>query len=284
MTPGIRQFARSAIVAGLALLLTGCLLSPGKFAASLDLRKSGAFTYRYDGQIHLLALSKLAEMGNASDSFEPDDCYDADFDERECTPAELAEQRAAWDAGAAERKAKKAREAESMRAMLGGIDPSDPKAAHELAAKIRRQKGWSRVDYKGDGLFEVAFRIDSRVDHDFLFPTFEGFPMANVFVALTRRGDGTVRIDAPGFAPANGGMPLQGMMAGMAGAIAAKGDRDGDTPHMPLPEGTFTLVTDGEILANNTEEGPTSAAPGQTLEWLVSARSASAPMALVRID
>jgi hypothetical protein len=302
-----RRFAAAALAAGLAVLLAGCLLTPGKFTSSLDLRKGGAFTYKYDGEIHLLALSKLAQMGQAADSDEyvEEACYDDEtFEERDCTAEEKAEHRKAWEEGAAARKAKKEQDAAAMRAMLGGIDPADPAAAEELAARLRRQVGWSRVDYKGDGLFDVSFALTGKLDHDFLFPTFEGFPMANFFVTASRRVGGTVRIDAPGFGPQAGGNPFQSMMmAGMMGgtseaaaAAAAEAAVEGDAsddatpdtasqmPNIPTIEGTFTVTTDGEILANNTDEGASVGANGKTLKWVINLRTKQAPTALIKID
>ncbi len=303
-----RRLAAAVLALGLAGLLAGCLLSPGKFTASLDIRKSGAFTYKYDGEIHLLALSKLAQMGQgASDEAFKAECYDDEtFETRECTKEEEADQRKTWDEGAAARKTKKEQDAAAMRAMLGGIDPSDPAAAEELAAKLRRQVGWNRVDYKGDGLFDVSFSLTGKLDHDFLFPTFEGFPMANFFVTATRR-QGAVRIDAPGFGPQAAGNPFQAMMmSGMMGSTtdaamqapdAAATDNDADTdsedqgagmtetmPKLPMADGTFTVTTDGEILANNTDEGATVGANGKALTWAVNVRTKQAPTALIKID
>ncbi len=285
--PRLRRRAGVALVTALAMLLGGCLLWPGKFESTLDLRRDGTFTYRYDGEIYLLALSKLAQMGSATGgdaTFTPQDCYDDDLDTRDCSEDELAQQRSDWEAAAAERAEKKASEAEAARAILGGIDPADPAAAEELAAKLRRQAGWKRVDSKGDGLFDISFALTGRIDHDFLFPTIEGFPMINHFVALTRRADGTVRVDAPGFAPQAGGNPFQGMMAGMGGMLPPGDDDDARMPAFPRIEGRFTITTDGEILANNTDEGPRPASAGQVLEWPVNARTKAAPTALVRID
>ena len=258
---------------------------PGKFTSTLDLRKGGAFTFTYDGEIHLMALSKLAQMGaQTEDEFAAEPCYDEDFNDRDCTEEELAEQRRVWEGNATDRRAKREQEAEAARAMLGGIDPTDPAAADELVAKLRRQAGWKRVDHMGDGVFEVSFALAGRIDHDFLFPTMEGFPMANVFVAMTRRTDGTVRIDAPGFAPQSGGNPLQGMLAGL-GAVPTSAAADGEHgPPLPKIEGTFTIVTDGEILANNTDEGARSVTSGRALAWTINARTKVAPTALVRID
>ncbi len=300
-----RRLAAAALAASFAVLLAGCLLTPGKFAASLDLRKSGAFTYKYDGEIHLLALSKLAQMGQAAqgDDYVPEPCYDDEtFEERDCTAEEVADHRRAWDDGAAARKAKKEQDAAAMRAMLGGIDPADPAAAEELAARLRRQVGWNRVDYRGDGLFEVSFALSGRLDHDFLFPTFEGFPMANFFVTASRRIGGAVRVDAPGFGPQAGGNPFQslmmsGMMSGASDAAAsasaeAQSVEDGNAgpgadngiPGMPVVDGTFIITTDGEILANNTDEGSSMGAGGKTLKWTINVRTKQAPTALIKLD
>ena len=284
---GLRRIAATAFLASLALVLSGCLLSPGKFASRLELRKGGTFAYSYDGQIHLLALSKLAEMGAKADSgdeaFIEQPCYDDDtFEERACTDEEIATQKQDWAAAAEARAKEREREAEAMRAMLGGIDPADPEAAQELAERLRRQAGWDKVDYKGDGLFEVAFAIAGRLDHDFVFPTIERFPMSNVFVQLALRDGGTVRVDAPGFAAQAGGSPFGGMMSGMAGAFAAS-DTNEDALPIPDLDGVFTLVTDGRILANNTDEGPRATAEGQVLEWKVNKRTQAAPTALVEL-
>jgi hypothetical protein len=48
-------------------------------------------------------------------------------------------------------------------------------------------------------------------------------------------------------------------------------------------DGVFRIVTDGEILANNTDEGPRAGTGGKILEWRVTTRTRAAPMALVRL-
>ena len=57
----------------------------------------------------------------------------------------------------------------------------------------------------------------------------------------------------------------------------------GATPLVPEMDGTFRIVTDGQILANNTDEGPRAAPEGQVLEWRVNQRTENAPMALIRL-
>jgi hypothetical protein len=198
---------------------------------------------------------------------------------RTCSQREIADQKSAWAASRSSTADKRRRDADSLKAMLGGIDPSDPRAAEELAARLRRQAGWRQITYKGDGLFEVDFAISGRLDHDFSFPTIERFPMANAFVQIALRNDGTVRIDAPGYAPAMSGEPWRSMM--MAGAAASQASKD--APQLPTIDGRFTLTTDGTVLANNTEEGPRKVAEGERLDWTVNVRSAAPPMALIRL-
>jgi hypothetical protein len=274
-----------AFAAVASLALSACILSPGTFDATLDLRRDGRFTFSYNGQIYLLALSKLADMSSkaeAAEEFVPTACWDDDFNERECTEEEIAEQRSTWEAGAEQRRARAEEDAAAMRQMFGGIDPADPKAAEELAARLRRQEGWKRVDYRGDGLFEVEFSLSGTLGHDFVFPTFERFPLTNTFVVANVRQGRVVRIEAPGFATQGGANPFQSMLAGMA-AAGATTTAGAAMPQLPETEGTFRIVTDGQILANNTDEGPRSATEGQVLEWTVNKRTETAPMALIQL-
>lgn len=279
---------RAAAPLAALLALGGCILQPGKFDSTLDLRSDGTFTYSYKGQIYLLAMSQLAQMASEAEAsaaeFTVEPCWDEDFEERDCTEEELAQQRSEWE-GERERKAAEGeRNAQMMGELLGGIDPADPEAAQELADRLARQAGWNAVSYSGDGLFEVDFAITSRMAHDFIFPTFERFPMLNQFVVANLRKDGAVRIDAPGFVAQGGDNPMQGMMGGMAAMFAAAGDEsDESSPAVPQIDGTFRVVTDGEILANNTDEGPRETERGRVLEWKVNKRTTAAPMTLVRL-
>ena len=86
------------------------------------------------------------------------------------------------------------------KAWLGGLDPSDPKAADAFAERLSRQAGWKSVINRGDGRFEVEYAVSGRLDHDFSFPMIERMPAVVPFVTMIRRADGSVRIDAPAFA------------------------------------------------------------------------------------
>jgi hypothetical protein len=287
------KWFRRALPALACLALSGCFLQPGKFDSALDLRKDGSFTFSYKGQIYMLALSKIADMASKAEAssaeFTPETCYDDDLNERKCTADELADQKRNWE----EEKANKAKQdknnAEMMRAMLGGIDPADPEAAKEMADRLRHQAGWHTVNYLGDGLFEVDFSLSSKITHDFAFPVIERFPMSNVFLMATRRADNSVRIEAASFTGQSSTNPMQGAMGSMLGAAAASdaaknGEAAADASFNPPDiDGTFRIVTDGDILANNTDEGPQTGPGGKVLQWRVTKRTTAAPMALVRL-
>lgn len=271
--------AAIGLLIALAMALAGCLLMPGRFTSSLELRKDGRFSFAYTGEIYLLALSKMADAAARADTFSPRSCHSEQPGEtHECTATELGQQKKDWEGERAARAESRRQDAEAIKALLGGIDPADPKAGEEFAARLRRQAGWNKVVYKGDGLFEVDFALSGRLDHDFTFPTIERFPLATSFVQIMRRSDGTVRVDAPGFGAAQSGEPLRGMMDTMA----AKGEAGASGA--PVIDGRFTLRTDGTILANNTDEGPQPDPVGKRLDWAVNLRSPSAPTALIRLN
>lgn len=277
-----RRAAALALLCAMAVTLAGCLLTPGRFTANLDLRRNGQFTLTYAGEIHLLALSKLAETGSGgAEDFIPQPCFDSETgSSRECRPAEIADQRQEWKARTEASAERRHKDAEQMKAILGGIDPSSPQAAEDFAQRLRRQAGWRKVEYKGDGLFVVDFALSGQLSHDLSFPTIERFPMANPFVQASLRQDGTVRVDAPGFAPASSGEPWRMMMGGIAGP---RDPESAEGPKLPVIDGTFTITTDGEVLANNTDEGAEATTMGQRLTWPVSLRSPAPPMALIRL-
>ena len=59
-------------------------------------------------------------------------------------------------------------------------------------------------------------------------------------------------------------------------------DKGNDGP-VSRAEGRFTIVTDGEILTNNSEDGPTAHRVGRQVKWDVDAASDKIPEMLVRL-
>jgi hypothetical protein len=279
----------AAVIAILSLGLSGCLMTPGKFNAELALIGEDQFTFIYDGEIFFLGLSKLAQTGAASDQAFSPTCFDNEtYERRECTAVEIAEQRKEWDRGAIERAAENKRQAEQMAALMGGIDPSDPKAAEELVKLLMRQKGWESVESLGEGLFKVRYAITGTLHHDFMFPVIEGFPSTNPFVQTFSRKNGQLRINAPGFASQGSDGAMGALMGGFGplaslGGLADQADSDPKSPKVPAPEGVFTIRTTGTmaIRANNTDEGAERTTAGEVLRWNISSRTTQIPTALI---
>jgi hypothetical protein len=285
----------AVLLTGFALALSGCFMTPGKFTSELAITGPDSFTFTYEGEIFFLGLSKLAQMDAGKEEFMPSDCYsDETFETRECTEEEIAGQRAEWEAGAADRAEQAKKQAQQMAALMGGIDPSDPKAAEEVVKLLQRQKGWERVVHKGDGVFDVSYKISGTMGHDFMFPMIEGFPTTNPFVQAYLRKGGQVRINAPGFSAQNGDagglgtLMGAGSFAGLAAMGAAEeasksGQDPATIPGVPQIDGTFTVraAPGMRILANNTDEGPVASTTGEALVWQINPRTAQAPTALI---
>lgn len=287
MLKGVGRLAGALMAATLVLALSACLLAPGRFSSDLEIRKSGEFSFSYTGELVFLPMT---EKKKEPRTFEPLTCYGNDevpapgddpYGVRECTAKELAEQKAQWEEMEATRTESERKEAESARAFFGGLDPEDPKSGEELAQRLRRQAGWKKVVYRGKGIFDVEYAISGRLDHDFVFPTIERFAMSNAFVHISRRNDGTVRVDAPGFGPPVN--PMTGM-AGMFPASGTASDKPAGGSDQPAIDGRFSLRTDAAILANNTDEGPQTDPVGQRLDWRITSLASAAPTALLRLS
>jgi len=309
---------RILAVAMTAWMLTGCLLSPGKFTADMAVMRGGGFTFTYKGDIHLLGLSQLVAMGAALDDkgaeFTPSPCYGepAEVDaavlktayvqdeqegegwaeealERECTPAEIESQKEAWEEQRAAKKAEDAHNIEIVKALLGGIDPTSPDAVDEFIVRIKKQKGWREVVHKGDGLFSVDYAVSGRIDQDYSFPMIEKVQGITPFVVATARTNQAVRIDAPAFVAGGQSSFMGGNLGGLMSIFAAVGASSNSKEakmlaNLPKPDGVFTIRTDGEILTNNTEDGPSVAGAMRVLEWKVNTRRERAPEALIMLN
>jgi len=114
-----------------------------------------------------------------------------------------------------------------------------------------------------------------RSGQDFVFPMLPDNDFLIPFIAIRRRADGSVLVTAPAM---TGG---SGPLGARAGAAAAEGMKNGPVSRA---QGRFTVITDGEILTNNSEDGAAPNPRGRAVHWDVSSGSNKIPETLVRLQ
>lgn len=241
------------------LLLTGCLWGPGKFTSDLALRKDGSFVLDYRGEIILeTADSKPPWQATMAH------CMSDDGKERACSASEVADQRSAYD---------KKRADDDHAAQALGLPGSDEESNRAFAAKLTKYAGWRSVAYRGKGVFDVDYHAEGRLTQDFVFPLMPDSNIVIPFVALRRRSDGSVLVSAPAL---TGGLNMFGPMAQQMG---------GDTKSSPpsRAQGRFTIHTDGQIVTNNSEDGPAADPLGNQVHWDIAPDSNKTPETLIRL-
>jgi hypothetical protein len=282
----MHQFAKRIFVAAAPLLLTGCLWGPGKFTSDLMLKKDGSFVLDYRGEV---VLHMPPDMDGKPEPWKDEmvRCYkdgrvgtgpsittdEPDEESRPCTAAEIAKAKSDHDKEAAERAVKKRKESEEM-AKAFGLPGLDDESNRAFAAKLSKYAGWRSVQYRGNGVFDVDYHLEGRATQDFLFPALPDNDFLIPFIAIRRRADGSVLVTAPSL---TGGAGPIAARAGSAAASTAKGG--------PVSQaaGRFTVITDGEILTNNSEDGSSAHPLGRKVHWVVSATSSKIPETLIRL-
>ena len=282
----------AALVAPVAL--SSCLWGPGKFTSELALRKDGSFVLDYKGEVVLQMpdektvptpweedMAKCTTDGKAvlapsEINFEPPkaDADEAEPEERPCTAAELARLKAEHEKKETERVEKKRKENDEM-ARFFGLPGSDDAANRRFAENLRKHKGWRSVSYKGQGVYDVDYHFEGRLNQDFAFPLMPDSDLLIPFIVIRPRNDGTVKVTAPAMV---GG---RGTFAARAQALNLPSKGNDGPPSRA--DGTFTILTDGEILTNNSEDGPVDGPGGRRVLWHVGPDSQRIPEMLVRL-
>ncbi|MEO5972906.1 MAG: hypothetical protein ABIP91_06045, partial [Sphingomicrobium sp.] len=180
---------------------------------------------------------------------------------------------AEYEQGVADKLAAKRKESEEM-AKLFGVPGADDDTNRKFAATMMKYRGWRSVAYKGKGVFDVDYHIDGRVDQDFAFPLMPDTDLVIPFIQIRQRTDGTVLVTAPGLA---GG---KGPFAARAKAMGMPNPKDGPPSRA---QGRLTIRTDGEILTNNSEDGPAADPAGRRVVWDIGPTSERSPEMLVRL-
>lgn len=229
----MNRLARLFAIAVMPLFLTACLFQPGKFTSTLDINADRSFVFSYLGEIHAIDMDKMAggDLAMASGETAPSDQAAAKSEEK---PSGMTE---------AEKAA--------------------------LAETLAKEAGFRRVEYRGDDVWFVDYRIAGTLNHSFLFPFNSDAEMVFPFIVIEVRANGTVRMKAPAFAKAQGQQ---------AAAPIPMGEGNSRI------DGEFTLTTDAEIISQTNEEGAVTGADGRkTIKWRVTPQTDVAPMAVLRM-
>ncbi|WOE76302.1 hypothetical protein [Alterisphingorhabdus coralli] len=302
------------------LLLTSCFLTPGEFEADLTLNDDGSYRFAYVGQIQLVLPEREfrkprtrpfdpnsvycesrvnLETGEEEPISENDRVLEAQtaadaateaaiaaaegatvetptprysYKGRECTDAELAEKRAEHDRRNAERLAEHEQRLKVLSSVFGGAVPGNDESMEKLAQKLEAYEGWNSVRYQGDDVFLVDYSVEGQVSSGFLFPQFPDTALNMPFVQIIPVKDGKYEIIAPAF--------------GGSGTVAtlSKLDRSYrrglDEQAMLVPSGTFTIRTNGEVLANNNDQGRVRENGSNVIRWNVT-EGLESPRALI---
>jgi hypothetical protein len=236
------SFMRLAFVAAAALVLSSCILSPGKFVSTLHIAKDRSFTFTYAGEVILLdpasalqqgmqeGLSGMSETGAAEDGDAADNTVDRP---KPAAPAAETAQ------AIAERKA--------------------------LAEALSKEVGYRSVEYLGRDRFRVDYAMNGKLDRSFVYPVNMDAKSIIPWIAVEVRKDRTARVMAIAFGDQD-----------MAMGSAAKPDSQPKER-----EGTFTFTTDAELVMQNNEVG-TAPGPGTKVVWKVTPTSRTVPTAVVR--
>lgn len=235
-----RWFRAAALALIAPLALAGCLFVPGKFVSELTIRADRSFAYSYKGEVHAVdvagmtgkAMKGFGESLKAEGQGENPESGETPSPDLEPTPEEKAEQDAKY---------------------------------REVAAQLAKEAGYTRVEYRGEGVFYVDYAIAGSLTHNFVYPFNQDGGMVFPWVAVELRGKDNVRIKAPGFAKQD-----SSASGGMGGGESKA-------------EGSFTLITDAEIVSNNNEDGAAPGPGGKTIRWTVTPLREDAPMAVLRL-
>jgi hypothetical protein len=232
------QFRKLAFLLIAPLMLFGCVLTPGKFVSTLKIDKDRSFTFTYKGEV--VAVDFSEGLGDAFKT-KPD-----------------ADEKGKSEAGKADAEKTPDEGTEAQRKAIGEA--------------LTKEEGYKSVVYLGKGKFLIDYEVSGKLTHHFLFPFNSDAEAIIPFMMVEVRGNGTVRMRAPGFA---NDKDTSGA-AGMAGTGSNKADL------AKMLDGVFTLDTDAEIVSQNQEDGASKLGGRSQVVWKVNTLTKDAPTAVIR--
>ncbi|MEP3225526.1 MAG: hypothetical protein ABJO01_06085 [Parasphingorhabdus sp.] len=309
----MKQMFKILIALTVPLLLSACLLLPGKFEANLNILDGDRYEFAYVGQIQMSAPNdgKLSKpelvaidpaqlkcrdrvyksdgrinpitpvYGNEYDRYGKDANPDQDIStrsydvvDRDCTEKEI-EDRKAQAKRSYERKVRRYEEEVSMaRAFFGGAIPGDDETMVKFAERLEKYRGWEKVEHAGGNIFNVEYKESGTIGNYFSFPIMPDAQFQYPFFQLVRRADGAVELLTPGIAGQGGIFNL--IMQKEAG---------GKAPKISDIDGLLTVETNGKVINNNSIDGFAENGDRKIMRWEIGKdvpMSQEGPRALIR--
>jgi len=242
-------FLRSAVVLAASLLLSACLVTPGKFDSTLDIRADRSFSFTYKGEI--LASDMGKGLGSMPGNDDPID------------GAPPKDQQSSLHTALQSKTQGKTEERFDVK-----DDKNDEQQMQAIAAALLKEKGFRSARYMGNHRFEIDYAISGRLTHAFLFPFNSDAQIVLPFVVVELRGEDRARVKAPGYS--NGYDKSQSPMGG------------GNDDAAKALDGTFTLTTNAEIVSQNQEDGAQDTPQGKRIVWKVTPLTSEAPAATLK--
>jgi hypothetical protein len=230
------------------LILTGCILSPGKFVSTMTINADRTFAFTYKGEV--IAVDPANALRGVPDKPATED-----------NAPDAAAKPAVYRTAAVNPKAGATPDAEPT-------EDSEAKN-REIAAALSKERGYRSAVYVGKGKFLIDYAISGTLTHNFQYPFNSDAGAILPFVAIELRQGTTVRVKAPGYTNAETG---SNPMGGGSMTQAAK-----------LLDGTFTLDTDAEIVSQNNEDGAKNVGGRRVITWRATPLTKDAPTAVLKL-
>lgn len=168
------KIARLALALAAPLLLASCLLTPGKFVSSLDIRKDRSFTFAYAGEVIMIDPQQQMEAGMATPPASEDG--EEGDSESEAAPAPPAPP------------------------ATPPVETAEKRAERQAVAEaLSKELGYRSVEYLGNNRFRVDYSMSGRLDRGFVYPINLDAMAIAPWIAVEVRKDGTARVKALAF-------------------------------------------------------------------------------------
>lgn len=294
------------------LLLTGCFLLPGKFNANLKILDGNRYEFVYTGQIQMAMPDDGKMKKPDNEPFDPaklkcrdliyktsgnvdtlppvygdeydhygkdsnggvnDDEQVYDITERDCTKQEITERKTKYERDHERKQKRYEEQTMTAGAFFGGPIPGDDESMRAFAEKLKKYRGWKKVEHAGGNIFDVEYRETGSIGTYFSFPVLPDAQIQYPFFQIVKRTNGALELFTP--AIAGHGSLFQMMMMKESGKNA---------PKISEIDGVLTVETNGTVVTNNSVDGFTEKGDRKTMRWKIGKDAVSdhEPRVLIR--